>query len=392
LLNLIASRYDRFNFFSMNVKGIPTKQYPFYLKATVILFGLFLLVYMLNTLKGILIPLAFAVLFAILLNPLFNFLLRFKIPKVPAIILTLLVGIGFSVLIFYLLSAQILQFGQSFPVLKVKFTQLIYSLEGWVNTRFGVSANKQVQFIKNVLDSSQAVIGSAVGSVFGTLSVMIIIPIYVFMLLLYKTLIINFIYEVFLEERSAHVSAVLRQTKSAIQSYIVGLLIEMIIVSSLNSAALMILGVKYAILLGVIGGIINVLPYIGGFVSILLPVLIATVTKDGYSTQIEIIISYLIIQFIDSNIIFPRFVSVKVQINALISLLAVFLGNAMWGIAGMFLMLPIVAVLKIIFDRIEELKPWGKLLGDEVPVYHMGQVWGRPKRTKKAVTIKEVTG
>jgi predicted PurR-regulated permease PerM len=299
LLNLIASRYDRFNFFSMNVKGIPTKQYPFYLKATVILFGLFLLVYMLNTLKGILIPLAFAVLFAILLNPLFNFLLRFKIPKVPAIILTLLVGIGFSVLIFYLLSAQILQFGQSFPVLKVKFTQLIYSLEGWVNTRFGVSANKQVQFIKNVLDSSQAVIGSAVGSVFGTLSVMIIIPIYVFMLLLYKTLIINFIYEVFLEERSAHVSAVLRQTKSAIQSYIVGLLIEMIIVSSLNSAALMILGVKYAILLGVIGGIINVLPYIGGFVSILLPVLIATVTKDGYSTQIEIIISLCICESAD---------------------------------------------------------------------------------------------
>jgi predicted PurR-regulated permease PerM len=368
------------------------KQYPFYLKATVVLFGLFLLVYMLNMLSGILIPLAFAILFAILLNPLFSFLIRHKIPKVPSVILTLLIGIGFSALIFYLLSAQVLQFGQSFPILKVKLTELIANLEGWITGRFGIPAQKQLQFIKNILDSSQAVIGSAVGSVFGTISVMIIIPIYVFMLLLYKTLIINFIYEVFLEERSAHVSAVLRQTKSAIQSYIVGLLIEMIIVSSLNSAALMILGVKYAILLGVIGGIINALPYIGGFVSILLPVLIATVTKDGYSTQVEIIISYLVIQFIDSNIIFPRFVSVKVQINALISLLAVFLGNAMWGIAGMFLMLPIVAVLKIIFDRIEELKPWGRLLGDEVPVYHMGQVWGRPKRTKKAVTVKEMTG
>jgi predicted PurR-regulated permease PerM len=213
---------------------------------------------------------------------------------------------------------------------------------------------------------------------------MLIIPIYIFMLLLYKNLILNFLYEVFLEEHSKRVSEVLAQTKSAIQSYIVGLLIEMIIVSSLNSLALFIIGVKYAILLGVIGGIINILPYIGGFVAILLPVLIATVTKDGYSAQLEVIVSYLLIQFVDSNIIFPRFVSVKVQINALISLLAVCLGNMMWGVAGMFLMLPIVAVLKIIFDRIDELKPWGKLLGDEVPVYHMGQVWGRRKR-KKAV-------
>jgi predicted PurR-regulated permease PerM len=214
---------------------------------------------------------------------------------------------------------------------------------------------------------------------------MLIIPIYVFMLLLYKNLILNFLYEVFLEEHSKRVGEVLAQTKSAIQSYIVGLLVEMVIVSSLNSLALFIIGVKYAILLGVIGGIINILPYIGGFVAILLPVLIATVTKDGYSAQLEVIVSYLLIQFVDSNIIFPRFVSVKVQINALVSLLAVFLGNLMWGIAGMFLMLPMVAVLKIIFDRVEDLRPWGKLLGDEVPVVHMGQIWGRRVRRKKVV-------
>ena len=161
----------------------------------------------------------------------------------------------------------------------------------------------------------------------------------------------------------------------------------MMIVSSLNSLALFIIGVKYAILLGVIGGIINILPYIGGFVSILLPVLIAIVTKDGYSAPLEVIASYLLIQFVDSNIIFPRFVSVKVQINALVSLVAVFLGNMMWGIAGMFLMLPMVAVLKIIFDRVDDLKPWGKILGDEIPVHHMGQVWGRRGRRKKTDSV-----
>ncbi|WP_428331487.1 AI-2E family transporter [Mucilaginibacter sp.] len=366
------------------------KQYPFYIKATVILIGLFYLVSILNVLSGILVPFAFAILFAILLNPLYNRLLRFKMPRALAVFCTLLVGIGFMALLGYLLSTQVAQFGQSFPILKTRFTQITDNLEHWISFQFGLSIEKQIIFVKNALDSSQAAIGTILGTVFGTLSLMLIIPIYVFMLLLYKNLILNFLYEVFSEEHSKRVGEVLAQTKSAIQSYIVGLLIEMIIVSGLNSLALFIIGVKYALLLGVIGGIINILPYIGGFVSILLPVLIATVTKEGYSAQLAIVLSYLFIQFIDSNIIFPRFVSIKVQINALISLIAVFLGNAIWGVAGMFLILPMVAVLKIIFDRIDDLKPWGKLLGDEVPVFHMGQVWGRRGRRKKTVLKTEL--
>jgi len=359
------------------------KSYPFYIKATVILIGLFYLVSIFSALSGILIPFVFAVLFSILLNPLYNRLLRFRLPRPIAVLLTVLFGVAFTTLVGYLLSSQIAQFGQSFPVLKVRFGLMTDHLEHWISGQFGISIQKQILFIKNAINSSQAAIGSVIGTLFGTLSLLLIIPIYVFMLLLYKNLIINFLYEVFSEEHSQRVGAILAQTKSAIQSYVVGLLIEMIIVSGLNSLALFIIGVKYAILLGVIGGIINILPYIGGFVAILLPVLIATVTKDGYSAQLEVIVSYLVIQFVDSNIIFPRFVSFKVQINALISLIAVFLGNAMWGISGMFLMLPMVAVLKIIFDRVEELKPWGKLLGDEVPVVHMGQVWGRRGRKKK---------
>jgi predicted PurR-regulated permease PerM len=266
------------------------KQYPFYIKATVVLIGLFYFVSILNLLSGILVPFAFAILFSILLIPLYNRLLRFKMPRPLAVLLTLLVGIGFTVVIGYLLSTQVAQFGKSFPILKVRFGQMTDSLENWISLQFGISIQKQIIFVKNALDSSQAAIGSIIGTVFGTLSLMLIIPIYIFMLLLYKNLILNFLYEVFLEERSKRVGEVLAQTKSAIQSYIIGLLIEMIIVSSLNSLALFIIGVKYAILLGVIGGIINILPYIGGFVAILLPVLIATVTKDGYSAQFEVII------------------------------------------------------------------------------------------------------
>jgi len=112
-------------------------------------------------------------------------------------------------------------------------------------------------------------------------------------------------------------------------------------------------------------------------------VLMATVTKEGYTTQLAIIGAYAVIQFIDNNILVPRIVSSKVQINALFSILAVLLGGALWGFAGMFLSIPFVAVLKIICDRIEELRPWGKLLGDQVPASYPGQVSTNPVASPK---------
>jgi len=357
-----------------------SKEYPFYLQATVTLFGLVLTTYILFTLGDILVPFSFAILFAVLLNPLCNWLQR-KLSKVFAVIVTLLIAILVMGSILYFLTNQLAQFGQELPALKSKFEVLVDEVGKFIEQHFGLPIAKQAALIKQALNSSSALIGQTLGSVISTISVIVIIPVYVFLMLYYKTLIVNFVYEVFKEKYSQRVSEILKETKSAIQTYIAGLLIEMIIVSTLNSAALMILGVKYAILLGFVGGILNMLPYIGGIIAISLPVIIATVTKDGYTTQLGIIAAYLVIQFIDNNIIFPRVVSIKVQINALVSIVAILLGNALWGISGMFLSIPFIAVLKIIFDRIDELKPWGKLFGDSVPVSHMGQVWGRRKKS-----------
>jgi len=356
------------------------RKYPFYLKATVIIFGLVLTVYVLKVLSGILIPVACAILFAALLNPLFNRICRPSLPRAVSVLITVLIGMIIVGSIIYLLWTQIAQFSSTFPVFKTKINLLIQELEKWISLHFGISTEKQVSFIKNALDSGQSALGSTIGTFLTTLSLVFLIPTYVFMLLYYKTLLLNFIYEIFAEENFKRVGEVLSQTKNSIQSYMIGLLIEMVIVSVLNSAALLILGVKYPLLIGVIGGFLNMLPVVGGIVAIALPVLIATVTSDGFSTQFGVIIAYLVIQFIDNHIIFPRFVSVKVQINALISLIAVFLGNALWGIAGMFLSLPLIAVVKIICDHIDELHPWGKLLGDSVPTKHLGQLWGRKQR------------
>jgi predicted PurR-regulated permease PerM len=363
-----------------------TKDYPFYLKSTVILFGLILLVYAFVQLTDILVPLAFAAFLSVLLNPLCNRLQRYHIPKIYAIIIAMLVLVLGVAGVFYFLSTQIIQFGDSLPMLQKKFAEITIHLKVWIQATFGLAIAKQDQMVKDALNNSQAILGSTLGSLLGTFAIIFLLPVYIFLMLFYKTLILNFLYEVFAEENSKKVGEVLSETKTAIQSYIVGLLIEMLIVAAMNSAALLLLGIKYGLLIGCIGAILNLLPYIGGIIAIALPVLMATVTKDGYTTQLGVIAAYLIIQFIDNNILVPRIVSSKVQINALISIIIVLLGNALWGLSGMFLSIPFVAVLKIIFDRIDGLKPWGKLLGDTIPTRHMGQVWGKPK--KKAVGVK----
>ena len=351
------------------------REYPFYIKAPAVLLGLVLAIYILSALADILIPLAFAVLISILLNPLYVKLEQ-RMPKIPAILLTILVAIAVVAGLFYFLSTQISSFIESIPLLKQKISVLLVELQKWSKSHFGINIQKQVAAFNNAMSNGGGdMLKNTLGTILGALSVVILVPTYIFMLLFYKPLILDFLFQVFLEKHSLRVAEVLSQTKSAVQSFMVGLMIETAIVCAMNSAALMMIGVPSAIVIGVIGGILNILPYLGGIIAIALPVLMVTITREGYSGQLMVIAAYLVIQFIDNNILVPRIVSKKVQINALMSIVVVLLGGALWGLAGMFLSIPLIAVLKIIFDRVEDMKPWGKLLGDEVPTEHIGVIW-----------------
>jgi predicted PurR-regulated permease PerM len=341
--------------------------YPFYIKTPMVLIGLYLFFYILNLLQEIIVPFAFAGLIAVLLNPVYNRFQNWKFNKVVAIVLTIFIAILVVAGIMFFLSSQIVQFGDMIPQLEKKAIKLLGNLQEWLSSTFGISTEKQMSMLDEAINNSRAYVGKTVNTLFGIVSFFVLIPLYIFLLLFYKPLILNFIFEVFDENNSGQVAEILQETKGAVQSYIVGLMIETTIIATLNSIALLILGVEYALLLGVIGAILNLIPYIGGIIAIALPVLISFITKDGYTTPLLIIGAYTVIQFLDNNIIVPRVVSSKVSVNALVSILVVLLGGTLWGVSGMFLSIPFVAVLKIIFDRIDELKPWGKLLGDTMP-------------------------
>jgi AI-2 transport protein TqsA len=339
--------------------------YPFYIKASLILLGLYLLFNIMVILEDILVPICYAVLLSILINPLVNKLNRLKIPRVISISIALILLIGCFVGIVYFISNQLASFADLAPELSKRGTEIINDIQNWIKSNFGTPIASQNQMINDGIEMSKEYIGTTLATMADILSTFILLPIYIFLILYYKPMFINFFYEVFDNKHGEQVSEVLTETKSAIQSYILGLLIELCIVAVMNSIALSIIGVKYAILLGVLGAILNLIPYIGGLVAIALPVAISLVTTDpiDYTAPLLIIVAYTVIQFIDNNIIVPKVVSSKVEVNALISIIIVLLGGMLWGVSGMFLSIPFVAILKIIFDRIEELKPWGMILG-----------------------------
>ena len=366
------------------------KKYPFYLKSTVILFGLMLFVFMLSTLRSILVPISFAILLAVLLNPLVNFFQRWKMKKALAIMIALLIAMIIIAAAVYFISNEIGSFSDKMPLLKAKFTQLLSKCQQGLSKNFNIPLSRQNEYITEAQTGIKPLIGATVSSIMTTLGMIFLLPVYTFLFIYYKVLILNFLYESFSESNSKEVSLVLKQTKGAIQNYMFGLLLEALIVAILNSSALLILGVDYAILIGLLGAILNVLPFIGGIIAILLPLIIVTITKDGFNTQIAVFIAYMVIQFIDNHFLVPYIVSSKVKINGLISIVIVLMGGALWGVSGMFLSIPFVGILKIVFDHIPELKYWGKLLGDKVPTRHKGQIWnGRRRYQETAIELTQ---
>lgn len=344
---------------------------PFYVKTTILLIGIFAFVSMLYIAQDIIVPLIFSVMIAVLLYPIVNFFVRMKINRVIAIIFTLFLTILITASLTAFLINQASIFADSWPIMVEKFSDSINEFTQWGSRYFDLNQWKVNRWVKNAkadsLTISSAEVGQTMFALGNTIIVMLLVPVYVFLLLYYNKLIIAFIHRVFVSSDQDQISNIISETKTVIQRYLAGLVIEAIIVATLNTAALFALGIEYAILLGIIGALLNVIPYIGGLVAVALPMAVALATKTSGIYALYVLGIYYIIQLVDNNLIVPLVVSSKVKINALFAIMVVFAGNALWGISGMFLSIPLLAIIKVIFDHIEPLKPWGFLLGDTMP-------------------------
>jgi len=346
------------------------RQNPFYTKLAMVLISLIALFYIAVLGKTILVPLTFGLLFSVMLLPLANFFeRRLHFPRSLAALMSVLILVLSLAGLLYLVGQQITTLADDWPQFREQVSTSVADLQRWISAKFHIRIKQQMTYVNNatskLLETGSSVIGDVVVSFSSVLLTLVFILIDTFFLLYYRRLIIRFLVAVFREENSVIVYDVLAQIQSRIRQYILGLLLEMAIVSVATCLALWILGIKYAILLGLITGLFNVIPYIGIFTATLLSVLVTFATA-GATKLLLVIGTILGIHLIDSNVLLPVVVGSKVRINAFITVLGVIVGESVWGIPGTFLAIPIIAIAKIVFDRIEPLKPWGYLFGDEV--------------------------
>ena len=342
---------------------------PFYAKAAFVFICVYAFVYTLRIGQHILVPIIYATLIAILLNPLINFLVRKKLNRIIAISIAVFLAVVLVLSVLYVITTQFYIFNEFYPKIKIKFGETSAGAAQWVSQKFNISELKINTWVKETEQEAvkSFAIGATILQVGRTTAALILLPVYLFMMLYYKELLLEFLRKLFTAENHKTVVEVLTNAKSIVQSYLVGLFFEMLIVAALNSTGLLLMGIDYAVILGITGALLNIIPYIGGIMAAAISVVIAFVTKDSYVYPLLVLCLYIFVQFIDNHFIVPRVVASRVKINALMSIVVVLIGGALWGIPGMFLSIPLTAILKVIFDHIEPLKPLGFLLGNMAP-------------------------
>lgn len=345
---------------------------PFYAKLAFILVSLISFAFIFCIGKDIITPVLLAFLFAVLLVPIFTFLhTKFKFPRhlaaASCILLFALVIVGILAFISY----QVSDIASDFDAIKKNANSFITDIHKFIKDNFHVSIGEQKKYLDNVTKDSvqngKATIGSAILSITDLLLDCTIIPIYTFLFLLYKDHFILFLAKLVNKEDHVVLKDILAQIKASINNYILGLIFEMFVVSVLTSLGLWIIGIKYFILLGLITGILNMIPYIGILIAGIITVVASLTGTPETSIILGILIVNVVVQLIDNNILVPLIINSKVEINAFVSIIGIIIGGAAAGISGMFLAIPLLAILKIIFERIESLEPWGYLMGNHMP-------------------------
>jgi predicted PurR-regulated permease PerM len=346
--------------------------FPTYAKLGFVLISLSIIIAILYFGQQILIPLVLALLFAILLRPIVILLnTKFRLPHVIAVFITVFFFVVSITTILMFLSWQISDITDDWSKIKGNLTVHFERFQHWIKQKFHLSYRKQENYIHQVtqetLKGESDLMGNTLSSFTDALVSLILIPIYTFLILLYRNHFTKFLYKVVRAKNESILQDILTKVKTVVQSYIVGLIIEMGIVGVLTTTGLMLLGVEYAIFLGAITAILNLIPYLGILVAAFISILATLVNSNEISMIIGIIVLNAVVQLIDNNLIVPKIVGNKVRINALATMVGVIIGGAVSGVAGMILSIPLIAIIKVICDHIEPLKPLGFLIGNDTP-------------------------
>lgn len=314
--------------------------------------------------RDIVIPLAFAGFLAVVMMPVVK-----RIEKKTGLTLAVTITLVGTIVILggatWLLVHQIMGLAADLPNIETRFLNFWDRTQETINTRFNLEDQELKDMGKQLAAGVSGYVGDFLLSTTNTLSTLLQIPIYLFLLLIYREKFNQFFLSMLPNNNDEF--AWKKDIENVIQGYISGLMLVTLIIAALNTIGLLALGIPHAIFFGILSGILTIIPYVGIFIGALFPTIMALITKDSYWYAIGVVIVFTVVQFLEGNFITPRITGSKVSINALAAIIALLIGGKILGIAGMILAVPAIGVVKILIAYSHQLKPFVILLGDDDP-------------------------
>lgn len=348
----------------------PKFQIPSYLKALSILTLIIIIVFVLIVGRSILTPLFLAGFIAVLLTPITEWLESKRFSRILstfiALLSSLLLILGFLAFVIN----QVASFTKDLEDVGGKLNSYLTSADDFLKAKFnletGIGNGIDKDYIINVLQSNSSSISEFVLGTLGSLASIVLLPVFIFFFLLYRDHLTKFIVKIYAENDQEKIRKEIKDLRKLVQNYIIGMVKVMAILAVMNTAVLLGLGIKHAIFFAVFAAILNLIPYLGPFLGAILPTVYSFLTMDSLFYPIAVVVAFQVIQLIESNFLTPKIVGSNVNLNAFITFIGLLIGASIWGVVGMILIIPTLAVLRKIFELSESSKPYAFLLGEEI--------------------------
>jgi predicted PurR-regulated permease PerM len=316
----------------------------------------------------VLIPLAFSIFFAMLFTPLSNRMECKGVSRVFSAIISLLIVMLITVGITILVYMQAKKMVDQFPVIEKKAQTLVQQGKAFMSEKLHIPAGKQDSLadkqVKKIVASSGNFITTFVSGMVSVLGGIVLVLIFTFLFLFQRDKYEAFFLQLYNDSTPDDTRKIIHKISTVAQSYLTGRALSIVIFTVLFTIGFLAVGLEGAFLLAFVSALLTIVPYVGSIVGGMLPFAIALVTADT-SAAMGALAVVVFVQGVDNYFIEPYIIGGEVHINAFFTILILFIGGLLWGVAGMILFLPMLGVTKIIFDNVPALKPYAFLIGDQ---------------------------
>ncbi len=324
--------------------------------------------YLLSVSATLFNPFLAALILALALKPFASILEKYKVPRLLSTIVSVLLLILILVVLVVFFQEQVRSIDFELDNFSQNIVGIPTKIQNWITSILGVSQEQQQSILMegftSVVRNSTFLVRRTMSFTASVFTAFLIFATVLFFLLYYRKNLVLFLFKITQSKNHASLKVILKRVQIVVENYIFGLFLVMFVVALLNTLGLWILGIEHAVLFGVMGAILTLIPYIGIFIGSLLPAIFALLTTGSLWYMLGVILVFMLVQFLEGNFLTPNIVGKQVSVNPFAAILGLFIGGLLLGITGVMFALPVLAIVKVICDEIKPLRPIGYLIGN----------------------------